>query len=285
MPDQRKCRPQARKDNNFSPHSVCNSTADTLQSSVATVHLTGGKHARLRVYCLPPSGCGPEYYAPWTRHAPAELEICSFSLPGRGQRSGEPSQTDPRRLAAEIAAAINGCDDPRPFAVFGHSVGALIAYLATCTLRHSKNRTPDLLALSALPAPHLGLYTAALPPRLAAGLAGLTDLIGPLPESLIHTPMAAALCTPILADLLLLLHYRHSPEEAPLDLPLSLYGATHDPVTDTSTLTAWNELVTTPTTPRLFPGAHTYPADHTDALVHQLTHDLATAGTSDRACE
>ncbi len=268
-----------------SPRPVCISAADANHSSVTTVQLTGRTRARLRVYCLPPSGCGPEYYAPWTRCAPAELDICSFSLPGRGQRSGEPSQTDPRRLAADIAEAIHRCHDPRPFAVYGHSVGALMAYLATCSLRHSKNRTPHLLALSALPAPHLGLYAAALPARLAAGLAGLTDLIGPISEDLIHTPMAAALCTPILADLLLLMHYRHSREEAPLDLPLALYGGTHDPITDTSSLTAWSELVTTPVTPRLFPGAHTYPADHTHALVHQLTHDLADACTTDHVCE
>ncbi|MEV8020398.1 thioesterase domain-containing protein [Streptomyces sp. NPDC086554] len=243
------------------------------------VVLDARPEASLLLYCLPPAGSGPGYYRSWVSLVPPWVELRSLQLPGRGDRSTQPSMTDPLQLGAHIAAAISACEKDRPYVLFGHSAGALLAYVTVRHLRDLGARLPRLLAVSALPAPHLGAYTAALPARLAAGLQGLRDLIGPIPEELLDTPAAAAVCTTVLADLLLLLHYRHQ-AAPPLDIPLALYGGEHDPVTTTAELEAWNALVTAPVRPRLFPGAHTYPAQHSPALLHQLTTDISNLLTT-----
>ncbi|MET9319451.1 thioesterase domain-containing protein [Streptomyces sp. NPDC003038] len=246
-------------------------------SSLERVVLRARPDADLRLYCLPPAGAGPEFFHSWQRLLPPSVEPCSVSLPGRGPRSGEPSVTDSVQFAARLAHILDDPGDPRPYAVFGHSCGALLAFEAVRRLRGSSGRMPFLLALSSMAAPHLGTYATALPCRLIAGLDGLTDLVGPVPEQLLENhQLLAAACTPVLADLLLLLQHHHR-DEPPLDVPLALYGGQDDPVTDPDALTAWNDLVTRPATPHYFPGGHMYPTAQAPALVGRLLDDLSAA--------
>ncbi|MFD9209383.1 thioesterase II family protein [Streptomyces sioyaensis] len=240
------------------------------------VVLAARPQASLRLYALPPAGAGPDSYLRWVPLLPPWIELCSVALPGRGTRAGEPSLTDPAYLSARLAAVLDDWTDPRPFAVFGHSAGALLAYEATRHLRRTHGRPPALLAVSSLSAPHLDAYSADLPPRLTAGLAGLRELVGPIPEQLLaDARLMAAACTPLLADLLLLLHYRHHPEP-PLRVPLALYGGELDPVTGLRQLRAWNDLVTAPASAQLFPGGHGYLQTSAKALVDHLTGVLGT---------
>ncbi|MFI2185193.1 thioesterase II family protein [Streptomyces sioyaensis] len=240
------------------------------------VVLAARPQASLRLYAVPPAGAGPDCYLRWVPLLPPWIELCSVALPGRGTRAGEPSLTDPVYLSARLAAVLDDWTDPRPFAVFGHSAGALLAYEATRHLRRTHGRPPALLAVSSLSAPHIDAYTADLPPRLTAGLAGLRELVGPIPEQLLaDARLMAAACTPLLADLLLLLHYRHHPEP-PLPVPLALYGGEHDPVTGLRQLRAWNDLVTTPACAQLFPGGHSYLQTATKELVGHLAGVLGT---------
>ncbi|MGW0393481.1 thioesterase II family protein [Streptomyces sp. NPDC003042] len=233
--------------------------------------------ADLRLYCVPPAGCGPEFFRSWQGLLPSSVELCSVSLPGRGSRRREPSLTDPAQFTARLAHVLHDPHDPRPYAVFGHSSGALLGFAAVRRLRGSAGPLPVLLALSSMAAPHLGTYTTALPSRLLTGLDGLAELVGPLPERVRgnHRLLSAA-CTPLFADLLLLLQYRHHDEPA-LDVPLALYGGQDDPVTDPSSVAAWNDLVTRPATPHYFPGGHMYPPAQAPALVARLLDDLAAA--------
>ncbi|GAA2987913.1 MULTISPECIES: thioesterase II family protein [Streptomyces] len=230
--------------------------------------------ATTRLYCVPPAGMGPECYHRWARLLPAWIEPCTVSLPGRGARAGEVSLTDPEEVSALLAAVFDDPADARPFAVFGHSAGALLAYEAVRRLRRTQGRLPGLLAVSSLPAPHRGAYLLNLVPRLAAGLDGLRELLGPLPRRVIEDPrLMASVCTPLLADCLLLLHHRHR-EEPPLDVPFALYGGDRDPVVDPEELTAWNDLVTVPGPLRLMPGDHGYPRLSARALITDLTETL-----------
>ncbi|WP_433543774.1 thioesterase II family protein (plasmid) [Streptomyces sp. CA-294286] len=247
-------------------------------ASVAAVErtvLATAPGAAVRLYCLPPAGAGPEFFQGWAGHLPAGVELCSLSLPGRGERRNEPSLTDAECLSARIAAVVDDWADPRPFALFGHSVGALLAFETTRHLRRRRGRLPVLLGLSALAAPHLNAYTAALPSCLTTGLDGLANLVGgPIPQHLVDDPqLMAAACTPLLADALLLLQYRHRTEE-PLDVPLALFGGTQDPLTPLADLRAWNDLVTVPAEPRLFPGAHMYPAQEVAGLAGEVVRCL-----------
>ncbi|GGO94078.1 thioesterase II family protein [Wenjunlia tyrosinilytica] len=241
--------------------------------------------ADFRLYCFPPGGTGPEYYQNWAARLGPGVEVYAVHLPGRGSRAGRPSITDPRRLTAALADLLHGEHgehgagrrDERPFALFGHSIGALLAFETARALRRQGRRQPILLALSALPAPHVGSFGVSMAARVLSGAAALTDILGPIPEVRLHNPgLLATAYTPLLADLLLVLQHRHR-DEAPLAVELALYGGATDPVVSFEQLAAWKDLVTSPASPHLFPGGHQYLSEQAGAVLDQLAKDLYCA--------
>ncbi|MFJ4468096.1 thioesterase II family protein [Streptomyces sp. NPDC089424] len=233
--------------------------------------------AAVRLYGLPPAGAGADFYHRWLAYLPGWVELCSVRLPGRGPRADQPSLTDPFDLAARLAGIVDDPDDARPFAVFGHSVGALMAFETMRRLRRDGGRLPVWAGLSALRGPQDRAYAKGLLPLLTNGTEGLASLMdGPARWVLGDATLMAALGTPLLADCLLLLHHRHRPEP-PLDVPLGLYGGTQDPTTDAEQLSTWNSLFTEPAEPRMFRGSHMYTNEQTEALAQQVVADLAVA--------
>lgn len=135
--------------------------------------LTRRPRAAARLLCLPPAGCGASYYLPWTEHLPQTVDLYAVQLPGRGALPDQPSLTDPHHTATVLADLVHESDDHRPFALFGHSLGALLAYETTRALHRTRHRAPALLAVSALPAPHLDTWITALAPVLLDGREGV----------------------------------------------------------------------------------------------------------------
>src|SRR5687768_10798540 len=84
-------------------------------------------HARLRLFCFPYAGGGASIFRRWSDELPPSVEVCPVQLPGRENRLREPPFTriDPlvRALAHALRPNLN-----RPFALFGHSMGALIGF-------------------------------------------------------------------------------------------------------------------------------------------------------------
>lgn len=248
-------------------------TSDACPSLTVLTHRPA---ASVRLYAFPPAGLGPEFYAPWCPLLPPTIEFCAVQLPGRGARADHVSITDPQPLLASLADLVHTESDSRPFALFGHSVGALLAFETTRRLRRTRRRLPSLLALSAFPAPHLDTFHTLLMQTLYRGGEGMTELLGPIPSSLRDARQIVDVYTPLLADVLLAVHHRHRNEPS-LDVDLALYGGQDDPIAPPEQLTAWNDLVALPTTPHFFPGAHLYTREQATAMTKQLAHDVTAA--------
>lgn len=88
----------------------------------------------------------------WRRLVPAWLEVEPVELPGRGARTGEPLQTSMAGLTDKVVDQI--LPHARgPFALFGHSLGALLAYELSHALRDRGANEPLVLFVSAAEAP------------------------------------------------------------------------------------------------------------------------------------
>jgi len=83
--------------------------------------------ARLRLFCFPFSGGQGQVFRPWAQELPASIEVCATTLPGRGARFRESPLTAIEPVIEALAEEIGPLLD-RPFALFGHSLGAAIAF-------------------------------------------------------------------------------------------------------------------------------------------------------------
>ena len=210
--------------------------------------------ARVRLYCFPHAGGSPGEYLRWADRL-AEMEIWAVQPPGRGVRYAEPAHRDVDSLVADLVAAARF--EP-PFALFGHSYGALVAYLVARALRATGREGPRHLFLSGHRAAHLALRRAPLH-RLddADLLAAIGRRNGALPPEILEDPeYLREVLAGYRADLEAAETYRHRPEP-PLSVPITVTaGADDDGARDE--LEAWRPHTTGEFTLRLFPGDHFY---------------------------
>jgi medium-chain acyl-[acyl-carrier-protein] hydrolase len=211
--------------------------------------------ADFRLLCFPYAGGKASIFLSWPDGLPSTIEVCSVQLPGRGSRFSEPAFTNLRALIKTMAAPLLPYLD-KPFALFGHSLGALIAFELARHLRRDYDLKPIQLFVSGCRAPQLGRLhppMSALPEsELIATLRRLTGT----PEPVLQNAELMQLLTPILrADFTLTETYVYT-AEAPLDCPISAFGGREDMLVSQDSLEAWNEQTGQAFKLRMLPGDH-----------------------------
>lgn len=212
--------------------------------------IEGTTDARLRLFCLPYAGAGAAAYAGWAKALPPDVAVCPVRLPGRETRSSEPLYSDMEELVRALNAAITPHLE-KPFVLFGHSMGAGIAFELTRALRASGQAMPQMLFVSGTRAPHFRgpEYTPGTDPSEA-------ELLSLVPALRDATEQARQAVLPVLqADTRLYRHYRYRPE-APLAVPITAYGGVEDAQVPPEWIEAWAKETTAECQVRFFPGGH-----------------------------
>lgn len=211
--------------------------------------------ARVRLFCFPYAGGGTPVYRDWQRLLPDEVEVCAAQLPGRGTRLQEPAFTDAGALVEAVAEAITPYLD-LPFALFGHSMGAIVSFELARLLRDRHGPAPAHLFVSGRPAPQAPLdreRTFDLPePLFWEKLRGLNGT----PAEVLEHPELRELMLPLLrADFSVVETYAYRPGP-PLDCPLTAFGGVADAEVSRAQVEAWGEMTTGPFAARVVPGDH-----------------------------
>ncbi|KQV51921.1 thioesterase II family protein [Massilia sp. Root335] len=228
---------------------------------------------RMRLYCLPYAGGGAEIYAGWHAALPG-VEVCTVQLPGRGIRFREaPLDTLPE-LLAELAQ-LTSQDRALPFALFGHSLGALIAFELARYCRRHYLPLPQRLIVSGCDAPNQretggGMHR--LPD--ADLIAALRTYNGTPPQVLAHADLMALVLPSIRADFALSERYAYR-VQPPLALPLSVYVGKDDPLLSAATVKGWDVETSETCRTRWFNGDHFFVHGQRDAVLAALRDDLA----------
>lgn len=229
--------------------------------------------AELRLFCLPHAGGDTWVFHDWQRALPPYVEVCPIRLPGRGSRMTEQPYDD---LGALIEALADGMSDSldMPFAIFGLSMGALIAFELSRRLQRILGRSPALLCVASCRAPqlfnfhpaisHLSPYVMmdALQHRFGAGagVAGNQDLMD--------------LMLPVLrADLSMCEAYQYI-DTTRLECPIAAYAGTHDAWLDMLSVGAWQKTTSGAFLHHAIPGDHFFPVGSRGALLPILARDL-----------
>ncbi len=106
----------------------------------------------LTLFCLPYSGASAMFYSPWRRKLPEWLNVRPLELPGRGMRMDEPLQNR-HRAAGQSSGRRDQCRLDKPYALFGHSLGGLLAFELAHVLRERGLPAPLALFASATAGP------------------------------------------------------------------------------------------------------------------------------------
>lgn len=109
--------------------------------------------ARVTLFCLPYAGGSPNIFRGWAKALPGDVEVVGVRLPGRDNRRKEPHFTAWPQLLAETEEALLA-HLGRPFAFFGHSFGARVAFELTKRLEARGGPRPTHLFLSGCRSPH-----------------------------------------------------------------------------------------------------------------------------------
>ncbi|MFL5384336.1 MAG: thioesterase II family protein [Longimicrobiaceae bacterium] len=213
--------------------------------------------ARLRLLMIPHAGGGASSFRGWADALPPGIEGCPVQLPGRENRMGEPPFERLQPLVEALAAALERWRD-LPYAVLGHSNGALIGFELARHARRTGAPVPVHLFASGRRAPHLPSRTRdvhRLPQdELVAELAEL----GGMPPQILEHPELMALLVPLLrADMALTETYVHA-DEPPLDLPITALTGTEDAKVSIGDAGAWGDHTSAGFRLYEFPGDHFY---------------------------
>lgn len=210
--------------------------------------------AKVRLICFPYAGGGAAIFRGWTDILPSSIEVCAVQLPGRGARLAEPSLTNLTDIINALAREFDQYFD-KPFALFGHSMGAMLSLEFARLLRNERGIEPSHLFISGcralqLPDPHPATYN--LPEK--AFIEELRRLNG-TPQEVLNNPELINLILPVLrTDFTICQTYKYS-DDLPLKYPITVFGGIDDK-TKREQLMPWSDHTTSTFTLRMFQGDH-----------------------------
>jgi len=230
-----------------------------------------------RLFCLPHAGGGAQTFRAWPDALPDSVEICALQPPGRENRMKEPAlSTVPSMLDAMVPALRPYLD--KPFALFGHSMGAIIAFELARRLRSEMGLLPECLIISARIAPAKPLRRAPVC-RLpqAEFIEVLRELNGTLPAVLADFELMQLMMDLLRADFTV--HEEYSYIEGPaLECPILAFGGTSDREAVREDIDAWREYTTKSFKTRMIPGDHFFVVSAQTLFLRLLSQDLYEIG-------
>lgn len=191
----------------------------------------------LRLICFPYAGGGPSLFRSWPFESSQQIEVCAVQLPGREARMKEPPISDLRRLVLELSDALEPLLD-RPMALFGHSIGGLVAFEFARELRRRHGIEPVHLFVSGCPAPQLTDDDRLSELPDGEFLERMRRFNGTPREILEHAEMMELVLPTLRADFALRDTYVHR-DESPLGCPISAFGGMADHAVGFDRLEPW----------------------------------------------
>ncbi|MDW4909130.1 alpha/beta fold hydrolase [Streptomyces sp. ADMS] len=231
--------------------------------------------AGARLFCFPYAGAGVTVFRDWGLGLPVDVEALAIQLPGREDRFLERPVAELDELLDMLTPEILPFLD-RPFAFFGHSMGAIICWELSRRLRHAYAIEPFRIFVS-------GCRALPLQESRTLREADLTDAalvteltrLGGTPRELLENPDFVSFVLPAFrTDLELFTGYGYRPGR-PLTCPVSVFGGSEDPRVDVARLKDWADLTTGPCDVQVFPGGHFFLTAERTGVLESVNRALA----------
>jgi medium-chain acyl-[acyl-carrier-protein] hydrolase len=235
----------------------------------------------MRLFCFPYAGGGAVIYRDWHKSFPQQIEVCPVQLPGHGERMKDPPFTQIKPLVEATAEALLPFFD-KPFAFFGHSMGALISYELAQLLRREKAAVPLHLFVAGHSAPHLRnreVITYNLPHD--EFVEELRRLKGTPQQVLDHLELLKLMVPLLRADFEICETYPCS-KGPPLESPITAFGGRDDVEVPRERIEPWRDHTTGAFSVHLLPGDHFFIHTAQQEIIRSILRetDLSRANAS-----
>jgi medium-chain acyl-[acyl-carrier-protein] hydrolase len=228
---------------------------------------------RIRLLCFPHGGGSASTFHRWVTGLPKEVEICAIEFPGRGRRLLETPPVSIEEIVVALTERFHPYQDI-PFALFGHSLGALVSFELARRLR-AMNIQPVHLFVSGraapqLPDPETPIRHLPIPEFVEA----VRDRYQGIPDEILHDAEMIDLLLPALrADIAMNETYQYA--DGPLlECPISAFGGHQDRSVTTKELAAWRDQTSGAFRLRMFPGDHFFIHSAREAFLRAVAEDL-----------
>jgi medium-chain acyl-[acyl-carrier-protein] hydrolase len=212
-------------------------------------------NSSMRLFCFPYAGGSGAIFRGWQKAFSASVDVCPIQLPGRGSRIREPMMKRVDSVVTALKEELKPYLD-RPFAFFGYSMGATIAFELTRSLRNELCPQPVQLFVAARRSPDWPASEERDYDLPAAELiARLRDLNG-TPKEILDNPEAMELMLPLVrADFEIIQTYEYKPQP-PLQVPIDAFAGSEDVDTPPERMEGWKGHTTSEFSLTVIPGDH-----------------------------
>jgi medium-chain acyl-[acyl-carrier-protein] hydrolase len=192
---------------------------------------------QLTLFCLSHAGGNAGRFAAWSSWLPGWARVVPVDLPGHGRRLREPRRTQWQPLVADITAAISE-QAVGAYAVFGHSLGALVGY-EVCRAMEDRGRPAALLVPAARNGPSARTSHAPIHNLPEDQFLSSIERLGGTPANVLDYPDLLRVFLPVLRADMRLAEMYVRPPRPPLSCPIATFGGRRDKMTDEAGLLAW----------------------------------------------
>lgn len=240
-------------------------------------------NARTTLFCLPyAGGSALTVFRSWARKLPDTIDLRPLELPGRGGRLREPLIDRWENMLDDVLAMVRRQAGSGQCALYGHSLGALLAFECARRLRRDGGPEAVELFVSGHRAPHL---PRSVPPMYDLPRAEFIERLrdyDATPEVVLQDAELMDLFEPILrADFTLSECYAFA-DDGQLDCPIVVFGGRDDPHAELASLYAWERHTTARCPVRVYPGGHFFIKQFESDIVEVVATELTVNANSQR---